>query len=58
MIVERFTLNDDGTVLTRNYVIEDPVYLEEPITGSDQVTLTSDAYEEYACEDLTEERSE
>lgn len=58
VVTEHFTLNDDGTVLTREYTFEDPVYLEAPISGSDEVTLTSDAYEDYACDDLTEERSE
>ncbi|MBU2869068.1 DUF6152 family protein [Pacificibacter marinus] len=58
VVTETFTLNDDGTVLTRNYTFEDPIYLEAPISGSDTVTLTSDAYEDYACDDLTEERSE
>jgi hypothetical protein len=58
VVTESFTLNDDGTVLARDYTFEDPIYLEAPITGSDAVTLTSDAYEAYACDDLTEERSE
>ncbi|MBU2936790.1 MULTISPECIES: DUF6152 family protein [Pacificibacter] len=58
IVTETFTLNDDGTVLTRNYTFEDPLYLEAPISGSDAVTLTNDAYEDYACDDLTEERSE
>ncbi|WP_119837600.1 DUF6152 family protein [Pseudooceanicola algae] len=58
VVTERFTLNDDGTVLTREYTFEDPAYLQAPISGSDKVTLTSDAYEPYDCDDLTEERSE
>jgi hypothetical protein len=58
VVVEEFTLNDDGTALTRTYTFTDAVYLEAPITGSDTVTLTSDSYEAYACDDLTEERSE
>lgn len=55
-IVERFTLSDDGTVLTREYTIRDPLYLEAPMTGSDQVTLTQAGYQPYECEDLTAER--
>jgi len=58
VVVERFTLNANGTVLNRDYSFKDPIYLEAPITGSDSVTLTSDSYEDYACDDLTEERSE
>jgi hypothetical protein len=58
VITERFSLNEDGTELTREYTITDPVYLEAPIEGSDVVTLTSDPYESYDCDDLTYERSE
>lgn len=57
-MVERFTLNEDGTVLTRSYTLTDPVYLEEPIEGFDEVTLTNDSYEPYACDDLTNERKQ
>lgn len=32
-MVERLTLNEDGTRLTYSFVLEDPVYLAEPITG-------------------------
>lgn len=55
-VTEYFTLSDDGTVLTRKYTLTDPINLEEPITGTDQVTFTTDAYEPYDCDDLTEER--
>ncbi|MCR9236424.1 MAG: DUF6152 family protein [Alphaproteobacteria bacterium] len=57
-VTERFTLNDDGTVLMREYAFFDPIYLEAPFVGTDEVTLTADAYEPYACEDLTNERTE
>ncbi|MFD0981922.1 DUF6152 family protein [Tropicimonas aquimaris] len=57
VVTERFTLNDDGTVLTRDYTFTDPLYLEQPLEGSDEVTLTNDAYEPYACDDLTTERT-
>jgi hypothetical protein len=57
-VTERFTLNEGGTVLSREYSFEDPLYLEAPITGSDEVTLTSDAFDPYECDDLTTERSE
>jgi hypothetical protein len=57
-VTERFTLSDDSTVLTREYAFIDPLYLEAPFEGSDEVTLTADSYEPYACDDLTNERTE
>jgi len=33
-IVERYSLNDDQTTLTIDYVLEDPEYLREPVRGS------------------------
>ncbi|PJI85947.1 hypothetical protein BC777_2297 [Yoonia maricola] len=57
-VTEQFTLSDDGTVLTREYAFIDPAYLEAPFEGSDEVTLTADSYEPYACDDLTNERTE
>ncbi len=57
-VVERFSLNEDGTVLIREYAFTDPLYLEEPFEGADEVALTADAYEPYACDDLTNERTE
>lgn len=57
-VIERFTLDDGGTVLRREYSFIDPVYLKAPIEGADEVTLTSDPYEPYACNDLTTERSQ
>lgn len=57
-VTERFTLNEDGTVLTREYSLVDPLYLVGSIEGSDEVTFTQEAYAPYACEDLTNERTE
>lgn len=57
-VTERFTLNAEGTVLKREYVFTDPLYLETPFEGTDEVTLTADAHEPYACDDLTNERTE
>lgn len=57
VVTERFTLNEDGTVLRREYAFTDPVYLKDPIKGADEVTLTNAPYEPYACHDLTTERS-
>ncbi|MBH97275.1 MAG: hypothetical protein CMM56_02360 [Rhodospirillaceae bacterium] len=33
-VTERFTLNEDGTELHIDYVLEDPEYLETPFTGT------------------------
>ncbi|MEP0176231.1 MAG: DUF6152 family protein [Paraglaciecola sp.] len=55
-IIEYFTLNKEGTELSRKYTITDPINLQAPITGADKVTFTTDAYEPYACDDLTTER--
>ena len=33
-VVERYTLSDDGTMVTIDYVVEDPEYLTEPISGT------------------------
>lgn len=52
-IVERFSLSDDGTTLTREYVAEDPSYLVGTFSGQDVVKRTSASYEAYDCEDLT-----
>ena len=52
-IVERFTLSEDGTTLTREYVADDALYLVGTFSGQDVVKRTNDAYEPYDCEDLT-----
>ncbi|MGI9258523.1 MAG: hypothetical protein ACR2QQ_06795, partial [Gammaproteobacteria bacterium] len=33
-VVERFELSDDGTHVKIDYVVEDPEYLTEPVTGT------------------------
>lgn len=58
MVTERFTLSADGTALMREYAFVDPLYLEAPIEAADEVVLTSDAYQPYDCDDLTNERLE
>lgn len=55
-VTENFMLNDDGTILTRTYTFTDPLYLETPMTGSDQVMRIAASHEPYACNDLTNER--
>lgn len=50
-VVERFTLNDNGNMLTRAYVVEDSLYLAEPFTGRDVVQLVDLPYEPFNCDD-------
>ncbi|MEL7454365.1 MAG: hypothetical protein AAGJ50_13445, partial [Pseudomonadota bacterium] len=57
-VVERFTLNEDGTILRRDYTLADPLYFVGAIEGVDEVAFTQEAYAPYACEDLTNERTE
>ena len=52
-IVERFTLSDDGTTLTREYVADDELYLVGTFSGKDVVKRTDADYDAYDCEDLT-----
>ncbi len=54
-VVERFSLSDDGLTLNRSFEGEDPVNLVGQYEGQDSVNLTDAAYEDYACEDLTNE---
>jgi hypothetical protein len=51
-LVERFTLIDDGHRLRLDYVIEDPVYLTEPVSMSVTFSLNPDYPwpEEYGCD--------
>ena len=52
-IVERFSLSEDGTTLTREYVADDSLFLVGTFTGQDVVKRTDDTYAAYDCEDLT-----
>lgn len=54
-VVERFSLSDDGLTLSRTFIGEDPVNLVGQYEGEDSVILTNAAYEDYDCEDLTNE---
>lgn len=54
-VVEIFTLSEDGTTLNSSYKFEDPLYLTVPREGQTSVGKTTDAYDPYECEDLTEE---
>jgi hypothetical protein len=50
-LVERFELSPDHTRLTYSYMLEDPVYLREPVTGSVEWIHRPDlTYTGYACD--------
>lgn len=54
--VERFDMNDDGQWMIMTFTINDPLYLNAPFTSQLSQRRTNAPYEDYACEDLTEER--
>jgi hypothetical protein len=51
-VIEKFYLNDDRTVLTREYIAEDMVYLNRPFADSDQLLRSDHPYEKPVCEDV------
>ena len=54
-VVELFSLNQDGSSLTQEYRITDPLYLSAPYEGRSTINRTDAVFDEYDCEDLTEE---
>lgn len=54
-VTERFQLSEDGNTLQQTYVINDPLYLTASYEGALNAGRTDAAYDEYNCEDLTEE---
>ena len=52
-IVERFTLEAGGGQLIRNYVVEDPLYLKQPHSGSDVMVASKEPYMPYECVELS-----
>lgn len=51
-ITERFTMSKDGTELTREYTIVDPLYLAEPYSHSNSSMYSTDKFIPYECEEL------
>jgi len=51
-LLERFSVSSDGSMLTVEYTLEDPVYLTEPYSSSVVLTRVADdsPMYEYACE--------
>lgn len=54
-ITERFTMSDDGSQLTREYTVVDPVYLAEPFSGSNSSLYTIDPFTITECEELKDD---
>ena len=41
IITEKFSVNEEGAELTREYTVEDPIYLVQPLTHFNKSQLTS-----------------
>jgi hypothetical protein len=54
-IVERFSLDPEKMVLTREFVAEDPVYFTDQYKGTDQVLVADVPYVAHQCEELAPE---
>lgn len=52
-IVERFAVAPGGATLTRDYVVEDPLYLKQSFSGSDVMRASKDPYTPYDCVELS-----
>lgn len=52
-VVERFTLDPETMLLTREYVAEDPEYFVGQLTGGDVLKPGDIPYAPYACDDRT-----
>jgi hypothetical protein len=54
-IVERYSLDPEKWVLTREFVAEDPVYFTDQYKGSDQVLVADVPYVAHPCDELAPE---
>jgi hypothetical protein len=52
-IIEKFSLASGGQQLVRNYVVEDPLYLKQPHSGSDVMVASKEPYTPYECVELS-----
>jgi hypothetical protein len=52
-IVERFRLEPGGGTLTRDYVVEDPLFLQQSFSGRDVMRASKDPYTPYDCVELS-----
>lgn len=54
---ERFRYNAETKTLDRSYIAEDPVYLNSPYTGEDQMDISATPSEPYNCIELSGENN-
>jgi hypothetical protein len=54
-VVERFSLDAEKWVLTREFVATDPVYFTDEYKGSDKVLIADVPYEAHRCAELAPE---
>jgi hypothetical protein len=51
-VVERFSLDPEKMLVTRNYTAEDPVYFTGPFTGSDVIGVADLPYKPDPCKEM------
>ena len=54
-VVESFTFDPHDASISREYTVEDPLYLTAPYQRQDKVFLSGTPFDPYNCEDLTTE---
>lgn len=52
-VVERFSYDETNRTLTRDFMIEDPLYLAKPYTGRNVSDISADPYQPFNCVDLS-----
>jgi hypothetical protein len=57
-ITERFEFDAIENQLRRHYTLEDPLYINGTITGTNNLTMTDEAYEKYGCKELSGKNNE
>ena len=56
-VVERISFDNESSMLVRDYVVTDPLYLAEPYRGQDIADLAATAYQPFNCVDLSGENN-
>ncbi len=56
-LVERFRVDSDEQVLSRDYTLEDPLFLTNIVRGQDFMAISDAPYEPYGCADLSGENN-
>ncbi|MEQ1946260.1 MAG: DUF6152 family protein [Bryobacteraceae bacterium] len=52
-VVERFTFDPATRIMTREYRADDPLYLKNPHTGRDLMSISDEPYTRYNCVELS-----